>query len=85
MTDQEWGQIIIAGSDEAQIMKVIEAINDLSAKRKAMTGAIMAGCCQILGQSIAKAPPIVAKEVRLGIMSLIDGYATHSAVERTDI
>jgi hypothetical protein len=41
----------------------------------------MMACAQLVAQTITAAPPDVAKEVREGIMALIDDYAMRLAME----
>jgi hypothetical protein len=78
--DQYWARVILAGANDDEGQLVIETINELTASKRVNRGSVMIACVQMLGQAIADAPPDVAREVRAGIMALIDGYAMKNAV-----
>jgi hypothetical protein len=79
--DQQWAAVIWARAADADIVAVLEVINELTASTKVNQAAVMVACAQILAQSITRAPLDVAGEVRAGILSLIDGLAMQSATE----
>lgn len=75
-----WANVLIAGTNQDEAALVMEAINDLTATRRAKTGAVLIVCAQILAQQIVRAPPLVKTEIRQGIISLIDDYIMRIAV-----
>jgi hypothetical protein len=84
MTDQEWAQVILRDTDDHEVERVINAINSLTKRREARSGAVIIACAQVLSQCITQAPQGIAAEIRTGILALIDGYATRFAVIAND-
>jgi hypothetical protein len=83
MDDPHWANVIRAGSSDEGVMAVIDALNALSAARRCNIADVLVGCAQMLAQTITFADPEIAKEIRAGIMTLIDGYATRLAIDKT--
>lgn len=83
---QQWASVIRMGVDDREAEAVVNAINAVTARREAKSGAVMIACTQVLAQCITQAPLDVATEVRAGILALIDGFAMQSATqERRDV
>ncbi len=78
---QRWARLIREGATEAEVIAVIQAINELSWSRQANRAALTVACAQILAQNVTQAPPDIAAEIRDGILALIDGFAMQSAIE----
>lgn len=81
MTDHKWANVLMSGIKEEDVAPIIEAVNALTHAQLATRGAVIAACVQILAQTIAMAGPDIAKEMREGIVGLIDDYAMRLAVE----
>jgi hypothetical protein len=77
--DTQWANAILAQANNGGVQRVIAAINREHTSR----ADVIVACVQILGQTVANAPrdPVIAGEVRRGIMSLIDGYAMRFATD----
>jgi hypothetical protein len=82
MDNHHWANVIREGTRDDEVMLVMQAVNNLTMNRQAKLDSIIIACTQILAQSIVMAPPEVARGIRQGIMTLIDGYATQVAVMR---
>lgn len=79
-----WASVIRRAIRDDAVDLVIKTINGLTGSAGSINNAsLMSACAQILAQSITKAPPDIAPEVRAGIMELIDGYAMQDAVSRS--
>jgi hypothetical protein len=79
--DTQWANVIRAEAHDDRVQRVIEAINRETHMAHAKLADVIVACVQILGQTVANAPsdPVIAGEIRRGIMSLIDGYAMQFA------
>lgn len=85
LADQrKWVAAILDGANERDVERFVNAINDITARRKANTGSVIIACARILAQCFAEAPVDVAAELRSDIIPVIDGDATKSAVLTTD-
>jgi hypothetical protein len=73
--DTQWANAILAQANNGGVQRVITAINREHTSR----ADVIVACAQVLGQSIVPSGPVIAGEIRRGIMSLIDGYAMQSA------
>ena len=80
MNDHLWANLIIQGAREDGAMEIIAMINKISGAGRANRGSVMVACAQMMAQTIIAAGAD-AKEVREGIMTLIDDYATRLATE----
>lgn len=78
---QRWADVIIQGASDRETIAVIQAINAVTAERRANLAAVMVACAQILAQSITNADPDIAGEVRAGVLALVDGFAMQSAIQ----
>lgn len=78
---QEWARLLWDGAADAEVIAVIEAINGLTASKRANRAAVMVACAQILAQNVTQAPLDLAAEIRAGVLALIDGFAMQSAVK----
>jgi hypothetical protein len=78
---QQWARLIRDGATEAEVIAVIQAINELSWSRQANRAALTVACAQILAQNVTQATPDIAADIRTGIVALIDGFAMQSAIE----
>ncbi len=72
----EWARVIQNGTSDRDVRAVISAINESGVNG----AAVMVACTQVLAQSITDASPDIAREVRAGLLALIDGYATRLAM-----
>lgn len=81
MTDHKWADLIIQRARDDDAALVVDAINKLVASRRANNGSVILACAQVLAQTIVNAPPGDAKEVREGIIGLIDDFAMRLAME----
>ena len=70
-----------AGSHDDETAAIVDAVNMITKAGQANTGSVVIACSQILAQTIARAGPEIAPEVRAGILTLIDDYAMRYAVE----
>lgn len=80
---QYWAHVVKEAARESQVNLVIDTINILTREEHANHAEIIVACAQILAQSITLASPDIAREIRLGVMSLIDGFATQHAIQKT--
>lgn len=78
----EWATRIREGARGDNDALIIDAINRSVVNHRANNGSVMLACAQILAQTIVNAPPDIAREVRQGIISLIDDYAMRVALEK---
>lgn len=74
---QKWAALIRQGATDPDI--VIAAINALTCERRSNRGGVMVACAYLLAQSIVAGGHDNAKEIRAGVLALIDGYATEVA------
>ena len=75
---QYWAKLIREGAPNHQTRAVVMAINELTRSHQTNRAAVIMGCAQILGQNISGEPEI-AKEMRVAILELVDGFAMQSA------
>lgn len=81
MSDKHsWANVILNNARDEQAERVVQAVNNLTATRDVNAASVIVAYAQILAQSITQAPPDVAAEVRNGILTMIDDFATHFAV-----
>lgn len=83
MTDHRWANTIRQGARDDDAALVVDAINHLTATHRVNNGSVILACTQVMAQTIVNAPPGNAREVREGIISLIDDYAMRVALERS--
>jgi hypothetical protein len=85
---REWSRIIRNNASMVGVRSIIAAINDETAECRAKHADVIVACAQLLGQSIGGSQTDIAKEMRLGIMEMIDGFAMQMASlemnDRTD-
>lgn len=81
MTDHQWANALMSGIKEEDVAPIIEAVNALTRAQLVTRGAVIVACVQILAQTIAMAGPDIAKEMRDGIVGLIDDYVLRLAME----
>jgi hypothetical protein len=75
---QNWAAHIRRSAPNVEVETLIRAINVETRTRRARRGAVIVACAQVLAQCIAGEPEI-SREVRLGIIALIDGFAMQMA------
>ena len=80
--DHQWANLIIQGALQEGAMAVIDAVNVLTHSGKANRGSVIVACAQMMAQTIVAANPADAREVRAGIVALIDDYAMRLATEK---
>jgi len=78
---QHWADVIAASTTDAEATAVVNAINKVTASGQANPASVMMACVQILSQSITRADPLIAREVRAGILAMIDNFAMEFAVQ----
>lgn len=81
MNNHQWANTILEATKDHEVIAVLDAVNRLTHTHKANRGAVIVACAQMLAQTIVAADPDVAREVREGIMTLIDDYAIRLAVD----
>lgn len=83
MENNRTAQLFLAHADEAAVLRVISAVNQVVSARRASRAAVVVACAQILAQVVAGEDE-VAPDIRDGIHALIDGCAMQVAVEKPD-
>lgn len=75
---QQWAALIRKDATDPE--PVIAAINELTASHRANRGAVMIACAYVLAQCVVAGGPEDAAVIRLGVLSLLDGFSTQVAV-----
>lgn len=76
---QKWARMIRDGASDRGVGNIIQAVNTATKLEMSNRSDVIVACTQILAQNIA-GDRTIAAEIRLGIMSMIDGYAMRVAV-----
>lgn len=74
-----WSEMIRDGASDRGVGNILQAVNVATKLELSNRADVIVACAQILAQNIT-ANPTIAAEIRLGIMSMIDGYAMRVAI-----
>jgi hypothetical protein len=82
--DQVWADTIREGASDAEVAKVVAAINDLIRSNQMTRRSVVLVCVQILARTLVTTPAYVTPEIKRGIkrgvMSLIDEFMMRYAM-----
>lgn len=80
---QEWARLIMERAEDSEGDELFHAINALTKSGRINRSSLIVACSQMLAQCITDAPRD-GREIRAGILSLIDGFAMSKAVKDED-
>lgn len=80
MTGHEIAALFRKRASNEHLDGLMKAINDQVKETTAHRSTVIVACCQILGQVVSNSGPDIAREIRSGVITLIDAYATEVAM-----